>query len=292
MGLRTKRYGPRTTRWRGGSIGAGVPRPVTANSHKHQKYPAAPAARTTRPTIDPASVVGAGIRRAAAIRRGMSTPAVPGTSSVNKRFFSRSMPLGEVQARSLHRVDAAHRPAGSEGFLFELHADLFVDARGGRVLGIDQGDQPGHPEAAKRIIAHTGGSFRPVTLSPGVRSDHVGQLNFRAAVDVFADQAAVADHAPRHLLDDHPEVKGILGVSLEFVFEGPADLRTVSRPAHVVSDLRIAPQAHENVHVGCLEGPQHQARGFDLGHAYPTRLSRARYSLRNLATLGAMTIRQ
>src|SRR6266849_8246646 len=253
MGLRTKRYGPRTTRWRGGSMGAGVPRPVTANSHRHQKYPPAPAARRTRPTIDHASTVGAGTRRAASLR-GMSTPAVPGTRSVNRRFFSSNMALGE--ARGLHRVDAANGPAGSEGFFFELHADLFGDARGGRVLGIDQGDQPGHPEAAKRIIAHTGGSFRPVTLSPGVRSDHVGQLNFRAAVDVFSDQAAVAGPSPRHLLDDHPEVNMILGVSLEFVFEGPADLRTVSRPAHIVSDLRIAPQAHEHVHVGCLEGPQ------------------------------------
>src|SRR5713226_2670216 len=133
MGLRTKRYGPRTTRWRGGSMGAGVPRPVTANSHRHQKYPAAPTARNTKPTIDHASTVGAGTRRAAS-HKGMSTPTVPGTSSVNKRFFSRSMPLGEVQARSLYRVHATHRPAGSENFFFELHADLFGDPRGGRVL--------------------------------------------------------------------------------------------------------------------------------------------------------------
>src|SRR5712692_1238471 len=94
MGLRTNRYGPRMTRWRGGSIGAGVPRPVTANSHRHQKYPPAPAARSTRPTIDPASHIGAGMRRAA-IHKGMSTPAVPGTRRVNRRFFSSSIGQGD-----------------------------------------------------------------------------------------------------------------------------------------------------------------------------------------------------
>jgi hypothetical protein len=71
----------------------------------------------------------------------MSTPAVPGTRSVNRRFFSSNMALGEVPARGLHRVDAANGPAGSEGFFFELHADLFGDARGGRVLGkLDPGN--------------------------------------------------------------------------------------------------------------------------------------------------------
>src|SRR5687768_8770530 len=35
MGLRVYRYRPRTTSVVGGSVGAGVPRPVTAKSHKH-----------------------------------------------------------------------------------------------------------------------------------------------------------------------------------------------------------------------------------------------------------------
>src|SRR5215831_7669179 len=46
IGLRTKRYGPRTTRRRGGSIGSGVPRPCVANVRTHHS-----AIPTPTPTI-------------------------------------------------------------------------------------------------------------------------------------------------------------------------------------------------------------------------------------------------
>src|SRR6266516_3629964 len=50
IGFRTHRYGPETTRRRGGSNGAGVPRPRQANSQTHGSATAAPIATTIQPS--------------------------------------------------------------------------------------------------------------------------------------------------------------------------------------------------------------------------------------------------
>src|SRR2546425_6860850 len=49
IGLRTNRYGPRTTSRRGGSNGAGVPFPTNANVRMHHRASAAPTAAMTSP---------------------------------------------------------------------------------------------------------------------------------------------------------------------------------------------------------------------------------------------------
>ena len=50
IGLRTSRYGLATTKRRGGSNGAGVPRPITMNVTMHHSASTAPLAPTTAPT--------------------------------------------------------------------------------------------------------------------------------------------------------------------------------------------------------------------------------------------------
>src|SRR5712691_4492715 len=52
MGLRTKRYGPVMTSRRGGSKGAGVPRPRQANSQTHGRPMAAPIATKILPVSE------------------------------------------------------------------------------------------------------------------------------------------------------------------------------------------------------------------------------------------------
>src|SRR5438105_1436247 len=49
IGLRVKRYNPPVTSARGGSYGAGVPRPRRAKSRAHQSSSAHPAAMSARP---------------------------------------------------------------------------------------------------------------------------------------------------------------------------------------------------------------------------------------------------
>ena len=49
IGLRTIRYGPTTTKRRGGSNGAGVPRPITTKATMHHSARTAPLAPTTTP---------------------------------------------------------------------------------------------------------------------------------------------------------------------------------------------------------------------------------------------------
>src|ERR1700682_1498034 len=50
IGLRTTRYGPSVTNFFGGSIGAGVPSPRSANpQNAHNKYKQAPATMSTQP---------------------------------------------------------------------------------------------------------------------------------------------------------------------------------------------------------------------------------------------------
>src|SRR5437870_524329 len=58
IGLRTKRYGPTMTSRRGGSNGAGVPRPITMKVAMHQTATSVPAVPTTKPTTCAAPMFG------------------------------------------------------------------------------------------------------------------------------------------------------------------------------------------------------------------------------------------
>ena len=86
MGLRTYRYTPLTTSWRGGSMGAGVPLPRIANSQPQRKYSAAPQANSRIPAaaIQPPSALSA--PRSSHLGTRITT--VPGTTMVNRSVFS------------------------------------------------------------------------------------------------------------------------------------------------------------------------------------------------------------
>src|SRR5215467_7661822 len=83
MGLRTQRYGPLATNRLGASHGPGVPRPTLANSHRHARYSARPAAIIT----SAGHATGAGNEPLRVrIHHGPYTAPAPGTMIVKTTF--------------------------------------------------------------------------------------------------------------------------------------------------------------------------------------------------------------
>src|SRR5215831_20455525 len=84
MGLRTQRYGPMTTNRLGASHGPGVPRPTLANSHRHARDSARPAAMIT----SAGQATGSGnVPLRVRIHHGPYTAPAPGTTIVKRTFL-------------------------------------------------------------------------------------------------------------------------------------------------------------------------------------------------------------
>src|SRR5690349_13325163 len=90
-GLRTYRYRPATTNSRGGSYGAGVPRPRRMNSTKQTEIAPAPSAIGTTPTQRAGPRWSDGPSLVATNAIGTATRTVPGTSSVNNAVRNQSI---------------------------------------------------------------------------------------------------------------------------------------------------------------------------------------------------------
>src|SRR5947209_8233224 len=82
IGLRTNRYSPLTTRCLVGRMGAGVPRPWTANRRNESSNPTAPAASRTNPAARTSGEPGSGARVCQrVIHHGTSPATVPGATT-------------------------------------------------------------------------------------------------------------------------------------------------------------------------------------------------------------------
>src|SRR5437762_443739 len=110
IGFRTQRYGPETTRRRGGSNGAGVPRPRHANSQTHGSAIAAPIAMTIQPS-------GRGLANARLPTIHVGTKYVHSEMNAGATISARKM--AKSRRVSMRTSFGFHLPArGRDGFAF------------------------------------------------------------------------------------------------------------------------------------------------------------------------------